>query len=198
VNEKLFGGRTGYWQEIVDHPNYDEFWQVRSVWKHARNITPPIPERGRLVRRRGPMGPLHMYRSIARLSPTTDNRLVMGPWSHGGWGRGPGDRLGNATFAVKTGDVFRSEIQFAFFHAPPEGRAAAGQLPNTMMFATGINEFRKHDAWPPAAVRRLRFHCRPADGSPQTPGRRLEPGPSTSTSAIRTGPCRTWATWRRA
>ena len=43
------------------------------------------------------------------------NALVMGPWSHGGWGRGPGDRLGNLNFAVKTGEFFREQIQFPFF-----------------------------------------------------------------------------------
>ena len=155
VNQRLFGGRAGYWQEIVDHPNYDEFWQVRSVWKHAKNITPAILNVGGWFDAEDPMGPLHMFRAIERLSPTTENRLVMGPWSHGGWGRGPGDRLGNATFGVKTGEVFRGEIQFAFFMhhlkdaALPTGFAAA------QMFATGINEFRKHEAWPPASVKPL-------------------------------------------
>ena len=62
-----------------------------------------------------PMGPLHMYRSIEKNSPRTDNRLVMGPWSHGGWSRGEGSRLGNLEFAVKTGEHFRKDIQFPWF-----------------------------------------------------------------------------------
>jgi len=152
VNQKLFGGRAGYWQEIVDHPNYDEFWQVRSVWKHAKNITPAILNVGGWFDAEDPMGPLHMFRAIDRLSPTTENRLVMGPWSHGGWGRGAGDRLGNATFGVKTGEVFRSEIQFAFFmHHLKDAPLAAG-FSKAQMFATGLNEFRKHKAWPPPAA----------------------------------------------
>jgi hypothetical protein len=155
VNQTLFGGRAGYWQEIVDHPNYDEFWQARSVWKHAKNITPAILNVGGWFDAEDPMGPLHMFRAIDRLSPTTENRLVMGPWSHGGWGRGPGDRLGNATFGVKTGEVFRGEIQFAFFmHHLKDAPLAAG-FAKAQMFATGINEFRKHDAWPPPAAHPL-------------------------------------------
>jgi hypothetical protein len=152
VNDKLFGGRAGYWQEIVDHPNYDEFWQVRSVWKHAKGITPAILNVGGWFDAEDPMGPLHMYRSIARLSPTTENRLVMGPWSHGGWGRGPGDRLGNATFAVRTGEVFRNDVQFAFFMHHLKDAPLPTGFPNALMFATGINEFRRHEAWPPKAV----------------------------------------------
>ena len=176
VNEKLFGGRAGYWQEIVDHPNYDEFWQVRSIWKHMKNITPAILNVGGWFDAEDPMGPLHVFRSIERLSPATDNRLVMGPWSHGGWGRGPGDRLGNATFAVKTGEVFRNEIQFAFFmHHLKDAPLPAG-FSRATMFATGINEFRGHAAWPPAAVRPLTLSLRAggriAEGAAPSPGAR--------------------------
>jgi hypothetical protein len=176
VNEKLFGGRGGYWQEIVDHPNYDEFWQVRSIWKHAKNITPAILNVGGWFDAEDPMGPLHMYRSIKRLSPTTDNRLVMGPWSHGGWSRGPGDRLGNATFAIKTSEVFRHEIQFAFFmHHLKDAPLPAG-FPGAWMFATGINEFRRHDDWPPKAVTPLTLALqaggRLAAGAPSAAGAR--------------------------
>jgi putative CocE/NonD family hydrolase len=160
----------------VDHPNYDEFWQVRSVWKHAKNITPAILNVGGWFDAEDPMGPLHMYRSIARLSPTTDNRLVMGPWSHGGWGRGPGDRLGNATFAVKTGEVFRSDVQFVFFmHHLKDPPLPAG-FPKAQMFATGINEFRRHGLWPPPAVRPLTLSLqsrgRIAAGAPPASGAR--------------------------
>ncbi|MBK5255156.1 MAG: hypothetical protein JJE39_03910 [Vicinamibacteria bacterium] len=38
VNEKLFGGKATYWQEIVDHPAYDEFWKKRSVWKFMTGV----------------------------------------------------------------------------------------------------------------------------------------------------------------
>jgi len=155
VNAKLFGGRAGYWQEIVDHPNYDEFWQSRSVWKYAKDITPAVLHVGGWFDAEDPMGPLHMYRAIERLSPQTDNRLVMGPWSHGGWSRGAGDRLGNVSFAVKTGEAFREDVQFAFFmHHLKDAPLPAG-FPKAWMFATGVNEFRKHDAWPPKDVRQV-------------------------------------------
>jgi putative CocE/NonD family hydrolase len=176
VNERLFGDRAGYWQEIVDHPNYDEFWQIRSIWKHMTNITPAILNVGGWFDAEDPMGPLHVFRSIERLSPSTDNRLVMGPWSHGGWGRGPGDRLGNATFAVKTGEVFRDQIQFAFFmHHLKDAPLPAG-FARATMFATGINEFRGHAAWPPPAVRPLTLSLRAggriAEGAAPSPGAR--------------------------
>jgi uncharacterized protein len=155
VNARVFGGRAGYWQEIVDHPNYDEFWQPRSIWKHVKHITPAILNVGGWFDAEDPMGPLHMYRAIERMSPATENRLVMGPWSHGGWSRGAGDRLGNATFAVRTAEVFRDEMQLAFFmHHLTDAPLPSG-FPKAWMFATGVNEFRRHDAWPPERVRPL-------------------------------------------
>ena len=60
----------------------------------------------------------------------------MGPWSHGGWGRGAGDRLGNATFAVRTGEVFRSEVQFAFFMHHLKDKPLPAGFPKAMMFAS--------------------------------------------------------------
>jgi len=155
VNEKLFGGKAGYWQEIVEHPNYDAFWQPRSVWKHAGRITTAVLNVGGWFDAEDPMGPLHMYRAIERMNPKADNRLVMGPWSHGGWGRGPGSRLGNLDFAVKTGEVFRERIQFAFFASHLKDAPVKDPLPEAFMFATGVNEFRRHDRWPPSDVKPL-------------------------------------------
>jgi len=71
----------------------------------------------------------------------------MGPWSHGGWSRGPGDRLGNLSFGVNTGQFFREQIQFPFFEKHLKDKAA--DLPEAWMFLTGLDEWRRHTAWPP-------------------------------------------------
>jgi uncharacterized protein len=115
VNARLFEGRSPYFQEIVDHPTYDQFWQARSIWKYAANVVPAVLNVGGWFDAEDPMGPLYMFRSIQKNSPGTDNRLVMGPWSHGGWSGGEGRRLGNLEFAVKSGEHFRKDIQFPWF-----------------------------------------------------------------------------------
>jgi len=70
----------------------------------------------------------------------------------------------------RTGEVFRNEIQFAFFmHYLADAPLPAG-FPKAWMFATGINEFRKHDSWPPNAVKPLTLSLQPggriASGAP--------------------------------
>jgi putative CocE/NonD family hydrolase len=152
INAKVFGGQSGYFQEIVDHPNYDQFWQIRSVWKYAKNITPAVLNVGGWFDAEDPMGPLYMYRSIAKNSPQTTNHLVMGPWSHGGWSRGAGQTLGNLSFGVKTAEFFREKIQFPFFMHYLKDAPLPADFPKAYMFATGVDEFRKRDQWPPKNV----------------------------------------------
>ena len=56
VNARLFEGKAGYFQEIVDHPNYDQFWQARSIWKYCEQHRTRGAQRRRLVRRGRPDG----------------------------------------------------------------------------------------------------------------------------------------------
>jgi len=156
LNQKLFNGEATYWQEIVDHPNYDEFWQKRSLWKFMKNVKCAVLNVGGWYDAEDPMGPFHTYRAVEKENPGTENLLVMGPWSHGGWSRGDGDRLGNVSFGVKTGAFFREQIQFAFFmhHLKDKGP----ELPEAFMFLTGLNEWRRLSAWPPAAAKPMTLY----------------------------------------
>src|SRR5215204_3536415 len=147
ANAVLFGGKATYWQEIVDHTVYDDFWKQRSLWRYMDDVKCAVLNVGGWYDAEDPMGPLHIYRSVEKKNPAAVNQLVMGPWSHGGWGRGPGNRLGNVGFAMNTGEFFREQIQFPFFmkHLKDKGP----DLPEAWMFLTGIDEFRKLPAWPP-------------------------------------------------
>ena len=151
VNQKLFNGEATYWQEIIDHPNYDEFWQKRSLWKFMKNVKCAVLNVGGWFDAEDPMGPFHTYRAVGKNNPGAVNLLVMGPWSHGGWARGDGDKLGNVSFGVKTGLFFREQIQFPFFMQYLKDKPA--DLPAAYVFLTGINEWRRHSEWPPKDAR---------------------------------------------
>jgi predicted acyl esterase len=36
--DKYYGNDNFFWQETIDHPNYDEFWQVRNLLPHLKNV----------------------------------------------------------------------------------------------------------------------------------------------------------------
>lgn len=147
ANQKYFDGKATYLQEIVDHPNYDEFWQGRSLWKFMNNVKCAVLNVGGWFDAEDPMGPFHIYRAVEKQNSGIINILTMGPWSHGGWSRGDGDQLGNLNFGVKTGVYFREQIQFPFFMHFLKDKPM--DLPEAFMFVTGLNEWRKKDHWPP-------------------------------------------------
>ena len=163
VNARLLEGKAGYWQEIIDHPNYDEFWQKRSVWKHATGrVSAAVLNVGGWFDAEDPVGPLLMYRALEK-DPAADNRIIMGPWSHGQWNRGPGDRLGNMNWGMQTADYFRRKILYPFFMHYLKDAPMPREVAEASMFVTGINEFRSHDVWPPAGARPLTLYLS-ADG----------------------------------
>jgi len=147
MNATLFGGKAAYFQEIVDHTTYDDFWKKRSLWKFMTGVKCAVLNVGGWYDAEDPVGLLRIYHSVEEKNPGIANVLVMGPWSHGGWSRGTGGTLGNLNFGVLTGEFFREKIQFPFFMQYLKDKPAS--LPEAWMFLTGIDEFRRLDAWPP-------------------------------------------------
>ena len=78
--------------------------------------------------------------------------LVMGPWNHGGFARGDGDRLGNVNFGSKTALYYREHIEFPFFLYHLKGRGDA-KFPKAYVFQTGLNEWRRFEQWPPSEAK---------------------------------------------
>jgi putative CocE/NonD family hydrolase len=147
ANRTLFNGEAVYLQEIVDHTTYDEYWQKRSLARFMNNVHCAVLNVGGWYDAEDPVGPLRIYRSVEQKNPGIVNLLVIGPWRHGGWARGDGDVLGNLSFAVKTAEFFRSQIQFPFFMRYLKD--APADLPEAYMFLTGLDEWRRLEAWPP-------------------------------------------------
>jgi putative CocE/NonD family hydrolase len=156
VNDRLLGGQARYWQEIIDHTTYDDFWKRRSLWKFMNNVRCAVLNVGGWFDAEDPAGPFHIYRAVEKNNPGAVNQLVMGPWPHGGWARLEGDRLGNLNFAIKSGEFFRERIQFPFFMHYLKDKPA--ELPEAYMFLTGINEWRGQSEWPPKDAKPLTLY----------------------------------------
>jgi putative CocE/NonD family hydrolase len=149
VNREHFNGEIQFWNEIVAHPNYDEFWQARNILPHLKNIRSAVMIVGGWFDTEDLYGPLKTYASIERNNPNTQNVIVVGPWSHGQWSRGDGQRLGSADWGFATSKHFRERIQLPFFMHHLKG-SAKPHLSEATMFETGANRWREFDTWPPA------------------------------------------------
>ncbi|HSN68777.1 MAG TPA: CocE/NonD family hydrolase, partial [Thermoanaerobaculia bacterium] len=159
VNERYYKNRIAFWNEIVEHPDYDAFWKARNLPQHLRAIKPAVMTVGGWFDAEDLYGALETYEA-AEEQGAASNILVMGPWSHGGWARTEGSKLGDVDFRQKTGPFYREFIELPFFeyHLKGIGRL---DLPEAFVFETGRNEWKRYDAWPPKSARAKTLYLQP-------------------------------------
>lgn len=137
-----------FWQQIVDHPNYDEFWQERSILPHLRDIDHAVLTVGGWYDAEDLYGPLNIYKTIEKNCKKSNNTIVMGPWVHGGWSRERGQQTVNHIYygdSIST--YYQENIEAPFFQYNLKG----GENPNlaeAIMFDTGTKEWKTFESWP--------------------------------------------------
>ena len=157
LDRKYLKGDVAFWKEVMAHESYDAFWQARNTRPHLKGIKPAVLIVGGWFDAEDLFGALETYRSIESQSPQTVNRLVMGPWPHGGWSRGTGDALGKVTFGQPTAKFFEEQIELPFFRYYLKG-GDDPKLPEAYVFETGANAWHALDAWPPREARPLALY----------------------------------------
>ena len=151
VNERYFHNQIAFWNDLLEHPNYDAFWQARDVRRHLNKVTPSVLTVGGWFDAEDLYGALATYKTVEKNNPGASNRLVMGPWFHGGWARSSGEGLGPVRFGSRTSQFYREQIEFPFFAHLLKDRPDPA-LPDAYVFDTGRDEWRTFDAWPPKDV----------------------------------------------
>jgi len=148
VNARYFHGEIDFWNQFVAHPNYDDFWQSRNILPHLKNINASVLIVGGLYDAEDLYGPWNIYREVEKNNPRIDNRIVMGPWSHGAWSRGKAEQLGDTHFGFDTAAYYQKRVSLPIFKHHLKG-APMPRLPEALIFETGANRWREFDAWPP-------------------------------------------------
>jgi uncharacterized protein len=144
----LFKGRVPEWNEFLAHPTYDDFWKARNIRPHLKNIRCAVMTVGGWFDAEDLFGALETYRWTERQNAGITNVLVMGPWAHGDWGRGNGDKLGPINFNAKTAEFYREKIELPFFRHFLKGDTNYVAT-EAYIFETGTDQWRRFDAWPP-------------------------------------------------
>jgi len=141
IYQKQFGTRIKFWDEMMAHPNYDQFWQDRNILPHLKNVKTAVMTVGGWYDNEDLFGALETYRSIERLNPGIFNVLVVGPWFHGGWARSDGDWLGTAYFEQKTGVYYRETFELPFFNYFLKDKGDISRIKEINAFDTGANRW---------------------------------------------------------
>jgi uncharacterized protein len=148
VNTRYLHGKLPTWNDFVEHPNYDAFWQKLAFAPYLTRSTVPNLNVAGWWDQEDFYGPVKIYDLLEKDDSRHLNYLVVGPWNHGGWARGPGRKLGAMDFGSDTGSYFRANVQAAWFAYWLKDR---GELPlrEALTFETGSNQWRRFDEWPP-------------------------------------------------
>ena len=149
-----------FMQEIVSHPNYDEFWQSRNLLPHLKGIDHAVMTVGGWFDAEDLAGPLNIYKTIEKNNPKAKNTIVMGPFSHGGWSREYGKHYHNDIyFGDSIATFYQKNIEYKFFnHYLKEKSKDAAALPEAYMFDTGKKEWNEFASWPPKESSKLNFY----------------------------------------
>jgi putative CocE/NonD family hydrolase len=148
INRTYIKDAAPFWNEMMRHPNRDEFWQKRAIMPHLKKVAPNVMVVTGWYDAEDLYGSFKSYQAIEAQNPGVNNVLVVGPWHHGGWSSTDGERLGPISFGSKTAAFYRAEVEFPFFERYLKDQSSSAPAEATV-FETGSNTWRTFDAWPP-------------------------------------------------
>jgi hypothetical protein len=147
VDKRYFHGEKPTWNNFVQHPNYDSFWQQQAVNLILKKTTVPNLNVAGWWDQEDYYGPMKIYETLEKSDADHKNYLVVGPWRHGGWGA-EGTNLGPIDFGGDQSKYFRENIEAPWFAYWLKDKGVLNQ-PEAIAFETGRNTWERYEAWPP-------------------------------------------------
>ena len=143
------GDSIAFWKDLMNHPNYDAFWKARNARSNVQDINNNVATLivGGLFDAEDCYGAWNLYRAI-ETKAKNNNKIVMGPWHHGQWGRNDGSYLGNVQFGSNTSDWFGKNIELPFFNYYLKNKGSVDQIKEANIFISGANEWKTFAQWP--------------------------------------------------
>ena len=160
VNAQTYLAKNKFWQQTVEHPNYDAFWKARNILPHLQNIRPAMLVVGGWFDAENLYGPLSSYKTLDKYSPQTRPMLVMGPFGHRGWVEETGHTLHNDLyFGDSLATYYQRNLEAPFFRhylkGPGDGKTG---LPKICLFDTGKKTWQTFTQWPSQTSKQLRWY----------------------------------------
>jgi putative CocE/NonD family hydrolase len=148
-----------FWRDIIDHPNYDEFWQTRAVPPVLRSVKHAVLVVGGWFDAEDLYGPLAVYKTLEKRDPDAKVSLIMGPFGHRGWAAPNVVHTvhGDLYFGDSLATRYQRDVETPFFRAYLKGIGLPAP-PGALMFDTGRKTWRRFARWPaPGAIARTYY-----------------------------------------
>ena len=137
-------------QKVLDHPDYDAFWQAMSVKKQLKNIKIPVFSVGGWYDNYVESD-LDAYTMLRKTSSV--DRILIGPWPHNvntvipGSDFGPNSQILFRKLQLEWFDQWLKDKDVKLMSKPP-----------IRIFVMGANQWRDELEWPPRGTRPTRFY----------------------------------------
>ncbi len=136
-------------QKVLDHPDYDAFWQSISVKKQLKNIKIPVFSVGGWYDNYVESD-LDAYNTLRKTSSV--DRILIGPWPHNVNTVIPGSDFG------PTSQILFRKIQIEWFDQWLKDKdVKLLSNPPVRIFVMGTNQWRDEMEWPPLGARPTKF-----------------------------------------
>ena len=155
-SSRYFDHKAKIWNEYLEHDSYDAYWQARNIRPHLKNIKPAVLVVGGWFDAEDLFGSLRTYEAIEQQTPGNNNRLVMGPWTHGAWSAREWTHFGTHVFGANV-NAFYQDLETKFFNYYLKGKGE-DKLAEATVFETGTNQWKTYSSWPPANAKPVRFY----------------------------------------
>ena len=161
INAKYVHGKLPAWNNMAEHPNYDQFWKKESFTNLIHGAKVPNLNVAGFWDQEDPWGPWKIYYSAEKSDPKHYNYMVAGPWNHGGWRGKDGSTLGLIPFGGHHTSVeFRENIEAPWFRYWLHGEGKPFEW-EAQTFQTGSNTWHKYSAWPPKEAKNVNLYLLP-------------------------------------
>ncbi|PWG80030.1 CocE/NonD family hydrolase [Pararcticibacter amylolyticus] len=157
VKTRYFGDSIRFWNDLVTHGTYDDFWKSRLITPHLKKVHTATLVVGGFFDAEDCYGAFATYQALEKQNKNNKNTLVMGPWFHGGWARSAGDMFGDIKFGQATSLWYQEKVEFPFFQHYLKGQPAP-ELPEALMFETGSNQWKSYQTWPPKDIQEQKLY----------------------------------------
>lgn len=155
-NKNCFANRSKIWNEYLQHDSNDDYWQARNIRTHLTNIKPAVLIVGGWFDAEDMFGALNTYAAIEQKNAVNNNRLIMGPWTHGAWSRGKWSSFGTMDFKSNTTEYYQ-QIEHSFFTYYLKDIGSFNATEATV-FETGSNQWKTYNAWPPKNIKPINWY----------------------------------------
>ena len=104
-----------FWYDIINHPDYDEFWKESAHLPYVKDVKPAMLVVGALFDAEDCYGAVETYKKLLKDSPDNETYYLTGPWIHGYWIAQSYTHLGAWQFGKGLFDFFYREVEYPFF-----------------------------------------------------------------------------------